>query len=388
MSTPSLHYLDHAATTAFRPPAVIRAVVEYLEQIGATPGRGGHRLAIAADRVVLRCRQALARLLEIPGDPGRIAFMHNATHALNTALYGVLRPGDRVVTTVYDHNAVRRPARLLQDERSVELMLVPGDAEGRLDDAALDRALEGARLLVLNGASNVLGCVPDIAALVARAHDAGALVLLDGAQLLGHAPFSAARSGVDLLALTGHKGLLAPQGTGALWVRAGVDVAPLLAGGTGGDSRLPAMPPAFPDHLEAGTLNGPGIAGLAAGAELLLHEQVERVHERLAGLKATLYDGLAAIPGVRVRSPRAPHGVPIVTVTAAAIDPATLALRLDREHGVLVRAGLHCAPDAHRVLGTVDTGAVRFSLGFGSTETDVAHALHATAAVLASAQPG
>lgn len=388
MSAPQLCYLDHAATTAFRPPAVVHAVVEYLEQIGATPGRGGHRLAIAADRVVLRCRQALAQLLDIPGDPGRIVFTHNATHALNTALRGVLRPGDRLVVTAYDHNAVRRPAWQLHQERGIEVVRIEGDAEGGLDEAALAAALEGARLLVLNGASNVLGCVPDLTTLAARAHDAGALVLLDGAQLLGHVPFSAARTGIDLLALTGHKGLLGPQGTGALWVRPGLDVEPLLAGGTGGDSRLRTMPPAYPDHLEAGTLNGPGIAGLAAGAELLLHHGVERIHEHLGSLKAMLHDGLAAIPGARVRSPRARRGVPIVTMTAANLDPSTIALRLDREHGVLVRAGLHCAPDAHRLIGTLDTGAVRFSLGFGSTELDVEQALRATAAVLAASQPG
>lgn len=148
------------------------------------------------------------------------------------------------------------------------------------------------------------------------------------------------------------------------------------------------MPAAYPDHLEAGTLNGPGLAGLAAGVELLEHHTIERVHERLSALKATLHDGLAAIPGVQVRSPRAPHALPIVTLTARALDPATLALRLDREHGVLVRAGLHCAPEAHRILGTADTGAVRFSLGLASTEADVARALEATAAVLAQGRGG
>lgn len=235
MSEQPLCYLDHAATTAFRPPAVKHAVTEYLEQIGATPGRGGHRLAIAADRVTLRCRQALARLLDIPGDAGRIAFMHNATHALNTALHGVLQRGDRLVVTALDHNAVLRPARRLAALLDVEVVLVPADAEGRLEEAALERALEGARLLVVNGASNVLGTTLDVVALTARAHDAGAFVLLDGAQLLGHVPFSVARSGVDLVALTGHKALLGPQGTGALWVRPELEVAPLLAGGTGGD---------------------------------------------------------------------------------------------------------------------------------------------------------
>ena len=380
---PPLVYLDHAATTVYRPQAVTRAILEYMEQIGATPGRGGHRLAVAAERVALRCRQTLARLLDIPGDPGRIAFMHNATHALNTALFGLLEAGDRVVVTAYDHNAVLRPAHQLARERGVEVVLVPGDAEGRLDDLRLERALEGARLLVINGASNVLGTTPDIAALTARAHAAGALVLLDAAQLAGHIPLSVAATGIDLLALTGHKALLGPQGTGALWVRPDLELRPLLSGGTGGDSGLVEMPDAYPDHLEAGTLNGPGIAGLAAGVDLLLHDTVERVQERLSTLKTTLWDGLQAIPGIRVHSPRAPHAAPIVTITADRIDPATLAGRLDREHGVLVRPGLHCAPEAHRIIGTYESGAVRFSLGMSSTEAEVQYALHATAAVVA-----
>lgn len=379
--TPSV-YLDHAATSAVRPAAVVRAVAEYLEEIGATPGRGGHRLAIAADRIAFRCRQGIARLLDIPGDSGRIAFMHNATHALNTALWGVLRPGDRVVVTVYDHNSVLRPAEALARERNVSVVTVPGDENGVLDDVALAAALDGAKLLVINGASNVLGTVPDIAGLTARAHAAGALVLLDAAQLAGHAPFSVARSRVDMLALTGHKGLLGPQGTGALWVHSSVDAEPLLSGGTGGDSLLPQMPAALPDRLEAGTLNGPGIAGLGAGLDLLIHEEVGRVHERLAALKATLRAGLLALDGVHVHSPAAPAGVPIVTITTDTIDPATMALRLDREHGVLARAGLHCAPGVHRLLGTAHTGALRFSLGLSNTEADISHALRAVAAVL------
>jgi cysteine desulfurase family protein len=382
MPVNELVYLDHAATTATRPPAVIRAMVEYLEEIGATPGRGGHRLAIAAERVLLRCRLTLARLLGIPGDPGRVVFMHNATHALNTALAGLLRPRERVVVTVYDHNAVLRPVYRLRATRDVQVVLVAGDATGALDDDALDQALDGARLLVINAASNVLGTVLDVATLARRAHEAGALVLVDAAQAAGHTPLDVAASGVDAVALTGHKGLLGPQGTGALWLRPGLDIDPLLVGGTGGDSMQAEMPPTLPDHLEAGTLNGPGIAGLAAGAELVAHDTVERLHARLSMLKATLYDGLVAIPGVRVLSPPAPEGVPIVTIVAAAIDPGQFALRLDREHGVLVRPGLHCAPEVHRLLGTDDTGAVRFSLGSATTEAEVQRALDAVAQVL------
>lgn len=380
-------YLDCAATSARRPAAVVRAITSYLEEIGATPGRGGHRLAVAAERMALRCRQSLAQLLDIPGDPGRIAFMHNATHALNTGIAGTLRSGDRVVVTVYDHNAVLRPVHRLAAERGVQVVIVPGDAAGVLDDRALAAGLAGARLLVVNGASNVLGTVLDVADLCGRAHAAGALVLVDAAQLAGHVPFSAAATDVDMVAVTGHKALLGPQGTGALWVHPRVAIEPLLSGGTRGDSLELEMPAAFPDRLEAGSLNGPGLAGLTAGVELLLQETVARVHERLGGLKATLRDGLLALGGVHVLSPPAPDGVPIVTVTADRVDPATLALRLDREHGVLAGAGLHCAPGVHRLLGTASTGALRFSLGIGNTEADVQQALEAMAAVLGRDAP-
>jgi selenocysteine lyase/cysteine desulfurase len=378
-------YLDFAATSAIRPPAVIRAVTEYLEGVGATPGRAGHRLAVDAGRIALRCRQLLARLLGIPGDPGRIAFMFNATHALNTALAGVLRHGDAVVVTSFDHNAVLRPVHMLARDRGCDVRVVPGDREGALDERALARALQGARLLSINAASNVLGSTLDVAALSARAHEAGALALVDIAQLAGHARFDAASCGADLVAFTGHKGLLGPQGTGGLWVREGVDVAPLLAGGTGGESDSREMPDAYPDHLEAGTQNGTGIAGLAAGVAWLLGPDAVALHERLASLKVQLRHGLAQLRGVQVLSPAAPDGVPIVTVTAGNWDAGALAARLDREHGVLTRAGLHCAPEAHRVLGTETTGAVRFSLGHASTAAHVSAAVAAVAQVLAAA---
>lgn len=376
-------YLDYAATAAVRPDAVADAVAQFLKSNGATPGRGGHRLSIDAGRIALRCRRLLAGLLGIPGDPGRIAFQHNATHALNTALYGVLREGDVVVTTSFEHNAVMRPLHALARERAVEVRRIPGDAEGALDLEAVRRLVDGARLLAITAASNVLGTRTPVAELAQSAHDAGALVLVDAAQAAGSVPIDAGALGIDLLALTGHKALLGPQGVGALWVRPGLDVAPLLTGGTGGDSLDPAMPNALPDHLEAGTLNAPGIAGLAAALEWLCAEGPERLRAREMSLKRMLYEGLQAIQGVRVLSPAAPDGVPIVTIIAEGIDPSALASRLDREHGVLTRPGLHCAPDAHRLMGTEQTGAVRFSLGWASTESDVARALAAVGALTA-----
>ena len=373
-------YLDYAATAAVRPPSVIRAIINYLENNGATPGRGGHRRAVEADRIALACRQSLARLLDIPGDPGRTAFFPNATYAINAALNGVTDSNDRIVVTAFDHNAVLRPAYKLADERQAEVVMVAGDATGALDMHAFARAIDGARVVVLNAVSNVTGTALDVAYLTQLARAAGALVLIDAAQAAGEVPFSVRGINADMVAFTGHKGLLGPHGTGALWVRDGVEVRALAAGGTGGDSLDRAMPRAYPDHLEAGSQNGVGIAGLHAGMEWLLNEGLATVHARTRAHAARLYDALAATRGVRVLSPR--HATaPIVTCVSDAMDPSTFAMRLDREHGVLVRAGLHCAPEVHRMLGTGNTGAVRFSAGWATTDADIDQAIAAVHAI-------
>jgi selenocysteine lyase/cysteine desulfurase len=381
--TGAVTYLDWAATSAIRPPVVTRAITDYIENVGASPGRGSHRLAIAADRIAFECRQSLARLLGLHGDSGRIAFMFNATHAINTAMNGVLRAGDAVVVSAFDHNAVLRCAHRLARERGVDVRIVAGRRDGSLDDSALKRALDGARLLCINGASNVLGTTLDTTRLCSLARDAGALSLVDTAQIAGELPFDASACGADLVAIAGHKALLGPQGIGALWARAGIDVEPLLVGGSGGDSMLPDMPPAWPDHLQAGTLNAPGIAGLAAAVNWILERTVERIASDAAALKILLHDALSAVHGVRVLSPRAPDGVPIVTIVADDIDPATLAGRLDREFGVLVRPGLHCAPLVHRMIGTETTGAVRLSIGWASTKDEVVRAAECVERILA-----
>jgi cysteine desulfurase family protein len=379
-----LVYLDYAATSAVRPEAVVEAVAAYLRDVGASPGRGGHRLAVAAGRTVLHCRLALAELFAVPGDPGRVTLQPSATHALNAALRGVLRPGDRVVRTAYDHNSVRRPVAALAREGVLETVLA-GTPDGGVDPEEAERAIRGdgrpARLLVLPHASNVLGTVLPVARLADVARAYGTLVLLDAAQSAGHLPVRVDELGVDLLAFAGHKGLLGPQGTAGLWVREGVEVAPVLAGGTGGDSAPDSMPEAYPDRLEAGTLNGPGIAGLLAGVRWVQDAGVEALHAREAALKARLRRGLAAVPGVRVLSPEAPEGVGIVAVAAEGVEAHELALRLDRGHGVLTRAGLHCAPGAHGVLGTLACGAVRFSVGWATTAEEVDRAVAAVRAV-------
>jgi selenocysteine lyase/cysteine desulfurase len=373
-------YLDYAATAAVRPPSVIQAITDYLQHNGATPGRGGHRRSVAADRIALQCRQALARLLDIPGDPGRIAFFFNATYAINAAINGTLNHRDRIVITALDHNAVIRPARSFGAMHDAGVSMVPADGNGVIDQHAFDSAIEGAQLVVINAVSNVLGTMADVASMTRRARAAGALVLVDAAQAAGEVPISVRDWDADMVAITGHKGLLGPHGTGALWVREGVDVRAFASGGTGGDSVDHAMPASYPDHLEAGSQNGPGIAGLHAGVAWLLEHDAHEIHGRTRRLARMLRDGLSAIPGVRVLSP-ATAVAPIVTCISESVDPSTVAMRLDREFGVLVRAGLHCAPETHRIIGTLETGAVRFSAGWSTTEDDVAHALHAMSVI-------
>lgn len=376
-----VHYMDYAATSAVRPPEVAEAVHDFLTSLGATPGRGGHRLSLEAGRLALKARRAVARILGLPEDPSRVVFTLNATQGLNLALYGILRPKDVVVTTAYDHNAVLRPVHLLVEERGVVNRRVSGDLSGGVDLEEVRRGLDGARLLVVNAVSNVLGTRLPLEELAAEAHRAGALVLVDAAQWAGHFTESLARLGADLVAFTGHKGLLGPQGIGGLWVREGLDPQPVLAGGTGGNSEEREMPAAYPDRLEAGSGNAPGMAGLKAGIEFLERRGVCALHEREMELKSLLWEGLSALPRVRVLSPQGRQGVGIVTITCSKMDPGILAGRLDREWGVMVRYGLNCAPEVHNLLGTGRAGAVRLSLGWASSRADVERAIRAVDAI-------
>jgi cysteine desulfurase / selenocysteine lyase len=383
-----MHYLDYAATSAVRPDVVTQAICHFLDEVGASPGRGGYRRSVESGRTCFRCRRRLAGLLGAEGDPGRVAFMMNATQGLNVAMFGILDPGSAVVITPYDHNAVLRPAYALSRHRNVEVRMTPGAPDGSMDMQALSGLLDGARLLVVNAASNVLGTRLPLAEMARLAHDAGALVLVDAAQSLGHLAERPAAEGADLVAFTGHKGLLGPQGIGGLWVREGIDLEPLITGGTGGRSDLREMPSSFPDRLEAGTPNAPGIAGLLAGMEFVEEQGIAGMHAHEAGLKARLRDGLEQIPGIRVLSPAAPEGTGVVTIACDRIDPATLSRRLEEEWSVMCRPGLHCAPEAHRLLGTLETGALRFSLGWASTEEDVDQALSGVEAIAGPTRVG
>ena len=356
-------YLDSAATSFLKPRSVQRAVLGAMQHM-TSPGRGGHALAMAAAESVYRCRERAAKLLHVP-DAGRIVFTMNATHALNIAIRSLIAPGDTVVISGWEHNAVTRPLHALGAKVRV--------ARGRLFDpdavlADFRRLLPGAKAAVCTQASNVFGFtlpVEEIAALC-RAH--GVPLIVDAAQAAGVLAVEQDRLQADFIAMPGHKGLLGPQGTGILLC--GRDGAPLLQGGTGSNSREQAMPDALPDRHEAGTHNVPGIAGLSAGLEFVLprRARIERIERELMG---QLVAGLRRSPDLELFfDPTGANQCGVLSLRSRSIDCETLAQRLG-EKGVAVRGGLHCAPLGHESGGTLETGTVRLSLSPFLTPRDI-----------------
>lgn len=365
-------YLDNGATSFPKPPGVAAAMSRFILEIGGSPGRSGHRRSQEAARVVFECREVLAALLRAP-DSRRIAFTLNATQALNTAIYGILRPGDRVLTTSMEHNSTMRPLRDLERRGVISLEVLACDRAGRLDLGRLERALrERPRLFAAVHASNVSGAILPLREVGALTRAAGTLLLVDAAQSAGALPIDVAADGVDLLAFTGHKALFGPQGTGGLWAREGVEPEPLFRGGTGSNSELEEQPAFWPDRLESGTPNGVGIAGLLAGVSFITETGLAAIRAREWALTRRLLAGLREIPGITVHGPEGEEErAPIISVTFAGLVPSEAGFLLEEGFGVLTRVGLHCAPAAHRTIGTFPQGTVRFSPGFFTTEAEI-----------------
>jgi len=371
-------YFDNAATSWPKPPCVAEAMARFLAEVGANPGRAGHRLAVEAARLVYGAREAVAELFHAP-DPLRVVFGANATDALNLALLGLLRPGDHVVTSSVEHNSVMRPLRALEAQ-GVAVTVVPCSAAGELDPEALEAALVPAtRMIVLTHASNVCGTLLPVAEVGGLARRRGLLFLLDAAQTAGAVPIDVEAQAIDLLAFSGHKSLCGPMGTGGLVIGERVDVTaltPLKYGGTGSRSEREEQPEFLPDRCESGTPNAVGLAGLAAAVRWVQERGVERVRDHERGLTAELLAGLSAIPGALVYGPGdAGRQTATVSFNVAGLAPSEVGLRLDEEHGVLCRVGLHCSPAAHRTLGTFPGGTVRFGLGVFNTSAEVARAV-------------
>lgn len=373
-------YFDNAATSWPKPPGVAEAMVHFLEDVGANPGRAAHRRAVAAGRIVYEARELVAALFNAP-DPLRIAFGLNVTEALNLALWGLLRPGDHAITSSMEHNSMMRPLRALE-QQGVELTVVQCSPYGVLDPADVEKALQGnTRLVALNHASNVVGTLLPVAEVGAICRQHGLLLLVDAAQTAGAYPIDVQADRIDLLAFTGHKSLGGPMGTGGLIVGERVDeqqMVPLVHGGTGSNSEREAQPDFLPDAFESGTPNAVGLAGLAAGVRWVADCGVGAIRSHEVQLAQQLIDGLKAIEGVIV------YGLPDAGLRTATVSfnvdgraPSEVGLRLDEDYGVLCRVGLHCAPTAHKTLGTFPGGTVRFGLSGFNTMGEVEAALAA-----------
>ena len=371
-------YLDNAATTWPKPPEVAAAVHDILAQGAANPGRGGHALSLVAGRTVYECRKKLGRLLNVQ-DESRIIFTGNATQALNMALFGLLSPGDHCITTSMEHNAVSRPLHCLQG-MGVEVTIVQCNSEGELPLEQLRAAFRhNTRLVALTHASNVCGTLLPIpeASSLARRH--GALTLLDAAQTAGVYPLNAETLGVDLLALPGHKSLLGPTGTGALYIGPGVDLRPSLYGGTGSYSEHLDMPDTLPDRYESGTLNTVGIAGLSRALDYIEATGLNTIRRHEQSLAEQARVGLQSIRGVKVYGTGT--GAPIVAFNVGQIGSTEVAYMLDASFSIATRAGLHCAPWAHQTLGTLAQGVVRVSPGVYTSPQEIDALLEAVEAI-------
>ncbi len=373
-------YLDNASTSYPKPAQVIEAVLHFLAEVGASPGRSGHRLSVQAGRIVYDAREALAQLLNID-DPLRIVFGHNVTEVLNLALKGLLRPGDHVITSSMEHNSVMRPLRTLE-RHGVRVTVVPCSSQGLLDPVEVEMAIAtDTRLVVLNHASNVVGTLLPVREVGRIAHKHDLLLLVDAAQTAGCWPIDVQADAIDLLAFTGHKGLLGPTGTGGLYIGPRVsvdDFEPLTQGGTGSQSEFEQQPPFLPDKYESGTANAMGLAGLGAGVRFVLETGVDEIRRHEMELTGQLLDGLSQISSVVVYGPQdAAVQTAVVSFNIGGMEPSEVGLQLDEEYEILCRPGLHCAPSAHKTIGTFATGTVRLSPGLYTTHDDIAKALRA-----------
>ncbi len=371
-------YFDHAATSLPKPQPVVDAVAQAMGSLG-NAARGVHAGSLSAARTIYEAREKLAAFFGCPR-PDHVVFTCNATEALNITLSGLLSPGDHAIATDYDHNSVLRPLYRLERERGVSLSFLPADRRGRLDYTALEGLLQPrTRLLVCTHASNLTGDLVDIAALgrFAKAH--GLLFVLDAAQTAGVFPIHMGRLGLDVVCFTGHKSLMGPQGTGGLCVGEGVDIRPWKVGGTGVQTFSPHQPENYPTRLEAGTLNGHGIAGLSAALDYIQAMGLDAIRRREMALMERFYQGVRDIPGIRVYGDFTRERSAIVALNLGEDDSAAVADALAQDYGIAVRSGGHCAPRLHRALGTQAQGAVRFSFSWQNTEPEVDTAVRALA---------
>ncbi|EOS38149.1 cysteine desulfurase [Lachnospiraceae bacterium M18-1] len=363
-------YLDNAATTLQKPRQVAEAVAEAMCSLG-NAGRGVHEATLGASRVIFDARKRLADFFHVES-PKQIAFTMNSTESLNTAIKGSLQSGDHVITTELEHNSVLRPLYEME-KMGVELTMIPSDKKGCIDVQDFEREIRGnTRMIVCTHGSNLTGNLVDIAAVGETARRHRVLFCVDASQTAGVFPIDVQEMKIDILCFTGHKSLLGPQGTGGLYVREGVKVRPLKSGGSGVQTYRKEHPPEMPTALEAGTLNGHGIAGLNAAVSYIQEMGMDVIRKREQDLMKRFYDRVKEIPGIKIYGDFSePERCPIVALNLGEYDSSEVSDELFMTYGIATRPGAHCAPLMHRALGTVEQGAVRFSFSHYNTEEEI-----------------
>ena len=372
-------YFDNAATSWPKPEKMIQAMVDFNANVGANPGRSGHRLSIEAGRIVFNARETIASLLGA-GDPHTVIFTRNATEGMNTVVRGLLHPGDHVITSSVEHNSVMRPLRALEPE-GVELSVVQCSVAGDISPDDVAAAIrKNTKMIIITHASNVTGTIIPIAHIAETARKNGVIVCVDAAQTAGCMPIDVIRDHIDILVFTGHKSLNGPQGTGGFYIRKGLEkmVNPLERGGTGSGSESEEQPDFMPDRFESGTPNTIGIAGLGAGAGHVAAMGIDAIREKEIALTGLFMDGIRSIRGIRIYGDTDPaRRTALVSFTIDGTSPSDISFDLDERFNIMSRPGLHCAPSAHRTIGTFPDGTVRFSFGIFTTEEEIKAAIKA-----------
>lgn len=369
-------YMDNAATTMHKPKEVIDAVVAAMSSMG-NAGRGVNEASLSASRLIYDTREKLCRLFGAE-DPRQIVFTANSTESLNIAIKGILNPGDHVIATMLEHNSVLRPLYEME-KKGVRLTIVKSNPEGTLDLADIENAIvPDTKMIVCTNGSNLTGNYIDPEPIGTLAREKGIVFVVDASQTAGVFPIDVQKMKIDVLCFTGHKGMLGPQGTGGMYVRKGLSVRPLLSGGSGVQTYSKTHPTEMPTALEAGTLNGHGIAGLHAAVEYLEKTGVDTIRAREQDLMWRFYEGVKEIPGVKVYGDfSTKNRCAIVTLNIGDYDSSEVSDELLTEYGISTRSGGHCAPLMHEALGTVEQGAVRFSFSHYNTEEEVDTAIRA-----------
>lgn len=371
-------YLDNAATSYPKPEKVYEEINKCMREYCANPGRGGHAMSIASGKAVLEAREILSEFFNCKNSM-QLSFTKNATEALNIAIKGCLRPGDHVITTCMEHNSVIRPLRTLERDLGIEITLIKGDEFGEIDPEEVRKAIgKNTKLIVSTLSSNVNGIIMPVKEIGRIARESGVLFLLDGSQGAGSIRIDVEDMNIDLLAFPGHKGLMGPQGIGGLYVREGVSIDPLLQGGTGSNSEYVYQPDFMPDLLESGTLNTPGIVGLGAGVDFINGFGIRNIQLHKHQLVKRLHEGIEELKGVKIYNKKdMENNSGIVAMNFTEADSTEVSYVLDKVYGIATRAGLHCSPVSHGILGTVKSGIVRFSVGCFNTLEEIDRTLEA-----------